>query len=80
MSRLTKSDSIVNTNSTQTFESFELNYETVNSVAPHGLFYDDQEETCAHLLLPRQGEQPLPMLETKYKLKKGYNLAIKFRL
>ena len=76
MSLLTKSDSVLSTNSTQSLDSNELS-STVYSFAPHDLHYEDPE-SGVRLLVLRQGE-PLPVLETKYKLKKNWSYALKFR-
>ena len=76
MSELTKSDSARSTNSTQSLDSFDLS-STVYSFAPHDLFYDDPESGVCLLVL-RQGD-PLPVRETKYKLKKDWTYALKFR-
>ena len=80
MSQLTKTISERSTRSTESFDSLEFDFdeeETYNN-APHDIYYVDSE-SGDRLLVLRKGD-PLPVDSTKYKKKKEWSYALKFRL
>ena len=80
MSQLTKTISERSTRSTESFDSLEFDFdeeETYNN-APHDIYYVDPE-SGDRLLVLRKGD-PLPVDSTKYKKKKEWSYALKFRL
>ena len=77
MASLSKSDSVRSSASTQSLDSSEMNVSNSFSFAPRDIFYRDQE-SGDQLLVVRQGE-PLPIQQTKYKFKKTWNYALRFR-
>ena len=73
-SSLTKSDSVL---STESLDSTEMNSSNSFSFAPRDLFYSNPESS-EQLCVVRQGK-PLPVQHTKNKFKKTWKYALMFR-
>ena len=78
MSSLYRTFSETSVKSTNSFDSEAVDEKEFFDFAPKNIYYVNPDDTSEQMMILPQGE-PLPVKETKYKRKIGWNYGLKFR-